>query len=58
MKFSGKFSVSCWSYTYVAYVVCHSSIEEKVSNFSGFTHTPIRAGMMTETLARVVVLRA
>ena len=44
MKFSGKFSVSCSSYTYDAYVVCHSSIEGKFSNFSRFTHTPIQLG--------------
>ena len=30
----------------------------KVSNFSRFTHTPIRSGMMTGTLARVLVVRA
>jgi len=50
MKFSGKFSVSCSSYTYDAYVVCHSSIEGKFSNFSRFTHTPIQLGWSQELL--------
>ena len=48
MKFSGKFSVSCSSYTYDAYVVCHSSIEGKFSNFSRFTHTVIHLGWSQE----------
>jgi len=50
MKYSGKFSVSCSSYTYDAYVVCHSSIEGKFSNFSRFTHTPIQLGWSQELL--------
>ena len=50
MKFSGKFSVSCSSYTYDAYVVCHSSIEGKFSNFSRFTHRPIQLGWSQELL--------
>ncbi len=50
MKFSGKFSVSCSSYTYDAYVVCRSSIEGKFSNFSRFTHTPIQLGWSQELL--------
>ena len=50
MKFSGKFSVSCSSYTYDAYVVWHSSFEEKFSNFSRFTHTPIPLGWWQELL--------
>ncbi len=50
MKFSGKFLVSCSSYTYDAYVVCHISIEGKFSNFSRFTHTPIQLGWWQELL--------
>ena len=34
MKFSGKFSVSCCSYTYDAYMVCHSSIEDRFQTFA------------------------
>ncbi len=50
MKFSGKFSVSCSSYTNDTYVVCHNSIEGKFSNFSRFTHTPIQLGWWQELL--------
>ena len=50
MKFSGKFSVSCSSYTYDAYVVCHSSIEEKFQTFPDLLRRRYDLGWWQELL--------